>query len=69
MAVVSVAAVLADWRRAPLALFLAGVGTWAVARFVLRRLPGLTGDIYGALCELLEVMVLLVFVAGGNHAS
>jgi len=29
----------------------------------------LTGDIYGALCELLEVLVLLVFVAGGNYAA
>jgi adenosylcobinamide-GDP ribazoletransferase len=30
--------------------------------FALRRLPGLTGDVYGALCELVEVMTLLVFL-------
>ena len=30
-------------------------------RFVLRRLPGLTGDIYGALNEIVETAVLLVF--------
>jgi adenosylcobinamide-GDP ribazoletransferase len=47
-------------------LALAAVTTAAGAFFVLRRLPGLTGDIYGALCELLEAGVLLVFVAGDN---
>jgi adenosylcobinamide-GDP ribazoletransferase len=34
------------------------------AVFVLRRIPGLTGDVYGALCELLEALSLLAFVAG-----
>jgi adenosylcobinamide-GDP ribazoletransferase len=43
---------------------LAGLMTAAGAAFVLRRLPGLTGDVYGALCELLEALALLVFVAG-----
>ena len=69
VAVIVGATFTADHWRAPLALLLAGVGTWAVALFVLRRLPGLTGDIYGALCELLEVVVLLVFVAGGHHVA
>jgi adenosylcobinamide-GDP ribazoletransferase len=55
--------------RALIALPLAGAMTWVGGRFVLRRLPGLTGDIYGALCELLEVVVLLLFVAGGSHAA
>ncbi len=32
-----------------------------VAWFTLRRIPGLTGDIYGAMCELVETAVLLVF--------
>jgi adenosylcobinamide-GDP ribazoletransferase len=32
--------------------------------FVCRRLPGLTGDIYGAICELAEVLTLLVLIAG-----
>jgi len=37
-------------------------GAW----FVLRRLPGLTGDIYGCFCELAEVGVLLTLVAGNE---
>jgi adenosylcobinamide-GDP ribazoletransferase len=32
--------------------------------FVLRRLPGLTGDTYGCFCELAEAVVLLTLVAG-----
>ncbi len=62
------AAVPGGWRAAP-ALPLAAVLTWAGGSFVLRRLPGLTGDTYGALCELLEAMVLLLFAAGGDHAA
>jgi len=45
------------------ALGLAGVATLGAARFVLARLPGLTGDIYGAICETVEVLVLLLFAA------
>jgi cobalamin synthase len=30
----------------------------------LRRIPGLTGDSYGALCELTELAVLLLFTTG-----
>jgi adenosylcobinamide-GDP ribazoletransferase len=41
---------------------LVGVSTWLAARFALRRLPGLTGDVYGAICELIEALVL-VFAA------
>lgn len=44
-------------------LLLCGALMFLLARFVLARLPGLTGDIYGAVCELLEVLVLLSFVA------
>jgi len=43
------------------AVALAGVTTWAGARFTLARLPGLTGDIYGAICEVVETLVLLCF--------
>lgn len=43
---------------------LAAVTTAAGAVFVLRRLPGFTGDVYGALCEFLEALILLAFVAG-----
>lgn len=43
-------------------LLLCGAMICLLVRFVLVRLPGLTGDIYGAICELLEVLVLLSFV-------
>jgi len=39
------------------------------ARWVMGRIPGLTGDVYGALCELVEVVVLLTFVAAGRFAG
>jgi cobalamin synthase len=56
---------LAAW----LAAGLYGLAACAVAAlvgllvvwFTLRRIPGLTGDIYGALCELVETATLLVF--------
>ncbi|HSO27464.1 MAG TPA: adenosylcobinamide-GDP ribazoletransferase [Anaerolineales bacterium] len=44
-----------------LAFALAGLVLWLGAGFVLRRIPGLTGDSYGALCELTELAVLLFF--------
>ena len=62
-AALGTAALMAGWLGL-VALTLAVVATAAVAVFVLRRLPGLTGDIYGALCEIVEVLVLLTFVAG-----
>ena len=41
--------------------------TWVaaegLARFVRTRLPGLTGDVYGAICEIIEVTVLLTAAA------
>jgi len=45
---------LIAWAAAGL-LFVAG------ARYVLRLIPGLTGDIYGALCEVIETSVLVLF--------
>lgn len=36
--------------------------TMATASAVLARIPGLTGDIYGALCETTEIAALLFFV-------
>lgn len=56
--------VLALW--APIApvifsLFVAGLVTILFARFALRRLPGLTGDIYGAINELVEAAVLIIW--------
>ena len=41
---------------------LAVVTTGALAGFALSRLPGLTGDVYGAVCEVVETVVLLLFV-------
>lgn len=35
---------------------------WLGAAFTMRRLPGLTGDIYGALNELVEIVVLLALI-------
>ena len=54
----------ADWR-VWLALAGAALVVWAGARYTLRRIPGLTGDIYGALNEIIEVTVLLV-LAGAS---
>jgi cobalamin synthase len=36
----------------------------ASAAFTLRRISGLTGDTYGALCELSEMVVLLALSGG-----
>lgn len=61
--VVAGAAITGRWLSAGIAL--AGVIplVYAGARFVLGRIPGLTGDIYGALCILTELYVLLVLAA------
>jgi adenosylcobinamide-GDP ribazoletransferase len=45
------------------ALVLVGLVGFAVAQWVMTRLPGLTGDVYGAINELCEVAVLLLIVA------
>ncbi|MDQ7029213.1 MAG: adenosylcobinamide-GDP ribazoletransferase [Ardenticatenia bacterium] len=37
--------------------------TWLAGRWALRRVPGFTGDMYGALCESTEAAVLIVGVA------
>jgi len=47
-----------------LAFVLAAAVLWLGAGFILRRIPGLTGDSYGALCELTELAVLLLFTSG-----
>ncbi|MCX7680431.1 MAG: adenosylcobinamide-GDP ribazoletransferase [Anaerolineae bacterium] len=43
---------------------LAWLFTVLFARWVQRRIPGFTGDVYGALCECVEVVVLLTLAAG-----
>ena len=55
--------------RGLLACLLAVGIVWLGARFTLRRIPGLTGDIYGALNELVEVVVLLAFAAGATSTG
>jgi adenosylcobinamide-GDP ribazoletransferase len=47
------------------ALAVAVVLLWCSARFIIQRIPGLTGDSYGAICEIVEVGTLLVFAAAG----
>jgi adenosylcobinamide-GDP ribazoletransferase len=37
----------------------------ALALFTLRRIPGLTGDSYGAICEMVETGVLVFFTLEG----
>ena len=68
VALSTVVAVLAVWFFAGwtgvLAFALAGIVLWLGATFILRRIPGLTGDSYGALCELTELATLLLFTTG-----
>ena len=40
----------------------AGLLTWSFALYILRRIPGLTGDIYGAINELVELAILLTIM-------
>jgi adenosylcobinamide-GDP ribazoletransferase len=54
---------LAGGERGLLALAAVFVAAWLIGRFTLKRLPGLTGDIYGASCEVVELLVLLIFAA------
>lgn len=47
---------------------LSGLVVLGLSRFALARLPGLTGDVYGAICELVETCVLVLWsarLAGG----
>lgn len=39
---------------------------WLCARFSMKRISGLTGDIYGAICEITELVVLLLLVIQWN---
>jgi len=55
-----VAWLTAGWRGLA-ACMLVVMALLALARFTLARIPGLTGDIYGAINEMIEVLVLAVF--------
>ncbi len=54
-----IAYLLLNWQGLVLAV-LTGIWAWLFARFVACRIGGLTGDVYGALCELSELMTLLL---------
>lgn len=45
---------------------LGGLVVFGLARFALARLPGLTGDVYGAVCEMVETLALLGCVVGSG---
>ena len=49
-------------KQAILSLAIVSICTMMFARFVTNLLGGLTGDIYGAMSELAEIMVLCVFL-------
>ena len=56
---------LAGVQMGMIAFALASLTVWLGARYILRLIPGLTGDSYGALCEGIELVVLLFFAARG----
>ena len=56
---------LAGGYSGPLSLVLAGLVVWGSSRYFRRRLGGVTGDIYGAVNEILETLVLGVAVLSG----
>ena len=39
------------------------ISAWLLIRFTLARIPGLTGDIYGAICEVGEAVCIVSFAA------
>jgi adenosylcobinamide-GDP ribazoletransferase len=60
-----VASFIYQWMGLVIMLAVAFV-VWLFARFVMRRISGLTGDIYGAICEITELIVLLLLVVQWN---
>jgi adenosylcobinamide-GDP ribazoletransferase len=57
----AVAFLIAQWLGLALMVVVALV-VWFCARFAMQRIPGLTGDIYGAICEITELVVLLLLL-------
>jgi adenosylcobinamide-GDP ribazoletransferase len=57
------AAVLVGRWRGAIALAAAALTAWLAVRLALGKVPGLTGDLYGAISELVEAAVLLVFAS------
>ena len=64
LSIVIVSAILWKERIGIIAWIAAALTLLCGAYFALRRIPGLTGDVYGALNELMEVVVLLVLSIG-----
>ena len=66
IALSSLTAVATGWLVAGLSglILLAGAGVfvWLAGLFILKRIPGLTGDVYGAINELVECMILVGLV-------
>jgi adenosylcobinamide-GDP ribazoletransferase len=58
---IAVSVLLLDW----MGVLLLGV-TWLIttlmARLAMARLSGLTGDVYGAICEVVEVVLLILII-------
>lgn len=55
--------VLVDWRGGAVVLAASLTTALGVSLFALRRLPGLTGDVYGAVCVLSETAALVTTTA------
>jgi len=62
-AVLAALAPLAGIAATAAAVVVVGLGAWLLTLFTLRRIPGLTGDIYGALCEVAETLCLVTLAA------
>lgn len=65
-AVALIVAVFAGGLLGLAAMVAVALTVWLGSKYVMNRIPGLTGDIYGALCETSEVVVLLVLIAGAS---
>ena len=63
--VTCLAALLLGAERGLALLAVTALLTWLLGRLVLRQLPGLTGDTYGAITEVVQTVALLAFAVGG----
>jgi adenosylcobinamide-GDP ribazoletransferase len=67
-------AILAYYFTSPLLPLVIGatfIAAWMLARLVMTRIPGLTGDNYGAICEVMELLVLVLMALPflGKHGT
>jgi adenosylcobinamide-GDP ribazoletransferase len=65
-AVTLIVAVFAGGLLGLVAMVAVALTVWLGSKYVMNRIPGLTGDIYGSLCEISEVVVLLILIAGAS---